>query len=225
MTAPVDPAALECARRELEDPTTDAAHRFCVGPCPVLDREDRPAPSRAAPVGTDGALVWFVGRHYPLNLVVEVAREGDSWHTVFAQPDAHARVALRIVSAALPPDAITAAVGLAPSRQAAAGRALDGRPVPRDEHLWLRDVLPDSPAPVEDKLEALLALVEPHRAALAALAGRAVPAVTVAYHADAESMQGIALAPAALARLGAAGLALELDLYAETLGTPPTAAD
>jgi hypothetical protein len=226
MNPAVDEAALECARRELEHPTLDDARLFAVGPGPVLDAAGRPLVARARPIGTDAALVWFLGRHYPLDLAVEVAtRSGAGWRPVFAQPDAHARVALRIVSPGLSPDAITAALGLSATREAPAGRSLDGQPVGRREHLWLRDVLADTPAPVEEKLAALLTLVEPHAAALVELGPRIAARVTVAYHADLERMQGLALEPWLLQRLSAIGLGLDLDLYAERLGTPPRGAD
>lgn len=225
MTGSVDPAAIESALGELDAPTCESTRRFVRGPCPVLAADGRPTVARAVAVGSDAALVWFLGAHYPLNLVVEVARQpaDGTWRALFSQPDAHARVALRLSSRGLTPDALTAALGIAPSREAPAGISFDGRTkVARDENLWLRDVLPDSPASVEDKLQALLDVIEPRRDGLAALGDAVDASVQVAYHADIESMQGVVLAPVLLGRLGSLGLSLDLDLYAERLGTPPS---
>lgn len=218
----IDPQAVERAIAELEAPTLDAVRAFVAAPGAVADAGDRPCAARVRAVDGEAVLVWFVGAAYPLNLVVEVRRAGDRWRVVWAQADPHVRVALRIVSASLHPDAITAVLGLAPSRQAPAGQTFDGaHGVARREHLWLRDVLPGSPAPLDEKLVALLDALEPNRHALAELGGAVTASVAVAYHAEAAALGSLHLPPRVLARLGSLALTLDIDLRIEALAASP----
>lgn len=224
MSAAPDPVS--AARSEIRTPSLAEVARFVTAWDVVRDADGEPEVLEVvvAPEAIgQRSMVWFRADRARLHLVVETSACAGGFAATFAHSAPYARVALRIRSRGIEPDAITAMLGMAPSRQARAGRPLlgDGA-VDRPEHLWVRDVLPGSAAAVEHKLQHLLDALEPRRFGLAdVLRGSNDATITVAYHADADAMDGFALDAGLLGRIAGLRIPLEFDLYAERPGGPP----
>lgn len=130
------------------------------------------------------------------------------------RPPADTILTMRIVGEAVDPDAITARLGLAPTRAHHKGEPISPRVRrPRPFGVWLLDSPLGRDRPLEEHLDVLLGLLEPRAEALRSLAAEGCPADLFSGHFMQRYNTGIELSPGVLGRVAALGLALDIDIY------------
>jgi hypothetical protein len=231
--------AVELARAEIESQTFALTRQFLAVHAVMRDAEGRPAVARVDGTSEAGAHhVYFQLRNRvakdedeeslaePYHCVVVTRPAGDqqevSW--VYIQPAT--RVCLSIFSDNLDPDAITARLGLRPTRTQLKGTPVGHEPAGRlrARHHWECEALPGLPARFEERLGTLIVMIEPAAQAIAALR----PACEVWLRVVLEGwggdpqFAGLGFDEASIKVLAAARAEIDFDVYA--FG-PPMAED
>ncbi|MBL8749520.1 MAG: DUF4279 domain-containing protein [Planctomycetes bacterium] len=183
--------------------------------------ERQPAWGHASPgrVHQDGDRGVTSYRLQPDSFFLEVQwrRTGERWDERELTVVPGAVVGLRLVLDDVPPDRITRALDLAPTRAFAKGESgPHGRHV-RDEGLWIHEVLPRGFHWPEEKVAELLALLRARSGwrDVAAMRGVTWAGVTVQLRGCVERMGGFAIEPRVLEDLVGLSLQLDVQLFAE----------
>lgn len=205
MTASERERVIELAQAELRAPTTEEP--WVVDAHAAELAADALVPQRV--VEREGGLweVWFRLRHY--EIVVRVDRDEDGTLAVIdTGTKPRLRVYLGVRSATVPPDEITARVGLVPTCTKM------GRP-PR-QHFWAFDPKRQELGSFAEKLAWLLEAVEPVAPRIAALRPACEVVLTVVFEGWAGDAQfgQIRTEGGQLARIAALGAELWVDIYA-----------
>ncbi len=121
---------------------------------------------------------------------------------------------LRIMSDVMSVEQISKRVGIAHPLGQMSRPRLDetGRDIRRDR-VWLLESEMTSDHPLDEQLEALLARIEPHAAAVRALRAEGCGVEFFTGFASSNGQGGVTLTPRLLERIGELGADLSLDLY------------
>jgi hypothetical protein len=126
------------------------------------------------------------------------------------------RVSLRLTGDGVEPDEVTAALGLEPTYSARKGDHFRQNPryMVHRSNIWTHSVTADSNVPFEEQIPSLLDQLEARSVALDDLLDRAdVEAELFLGFSSGDGQGGTFFPPGLLSRIGALGLALDLDLY------------
>lgn len=143
--------------------------------------------------------------------------QGEAWEESSVVVVPGAVVALRLVLDDVQPAAVTAALGLQPTRAFGKGESGPrGRSV-RDEGLWIHEVWPGGAQFAEEKITELVALLRGRPGLREVLGWRSVTwaGVTVKLRGCLERMGGLALEAPVMADLAGLSLALDLEVAAD----------
>lgn len=147
---------------------------------------------------------------------VQFKKSGDDWIERDFTIVPGGVVALRLSLDEVDPQAITAGLGIEPSRAWRKGEAGPSRRV-RDEGLWIHEVADTGCLWPEEKVAELLALLQSHSRQPEVLLAHGVQwaGIAVHYRGCQERMGGLALDQDALAAMAALGLQLDVELFAD----------
>jgi len=207
---------IQVARDEVLSPKTDTYLENLLQVHKVVLNNGVPVVARA--IADEQANIFRVffpieGQSYFLVVFVEpnavelVAYAADMWAAVY--------VYLNILSDTLPAEKITERLRLAPTSS-----HREGELRPRSQksiyprHVWSLQILQNVPAEVEEKLNALLEILEPAREHIAQLAAECECWIQINYWGYQESMGVWHLPAATLRRISALGIDFGVDLYA-----------
>jgi Domain of unknown function (DUF4279) len=134
---------------------------------------------------------------------------------VFCRAEARCRVYLAIKSDTVPPEDITAILQVVPTESWHRGEPgpRDGSPS-RKFHAWYFDPLGDGPGECDQKMKALLKMLESASSRFSQLAGRCSFCISVVYRGYQCQMWGLHWTADTLRQLAALGVDIDVDLYA-----------
>jgi hypothetical protein len=165
--------------------------------------------------------IYFLIHDQPYFLVVFVEPD-DSELVAYSAAIVAAVYAYFIVrSDTLPPEAVTERLGLTPTKAHWKGEIYAPNKRPYRVHLWEIEALQDVSGEVEEKLDALLQILEPAQQQIAELATECDCSIEISYWGYQELMGGWHFEASTLRRVSALGVGLGFDLYAVGPDLPP----
>lgn len=219
--------AVELARQEVEAPELGVTQQVLAVHDVRRDANGRPAPLRVDDTTEkDAHFVYFglqergpAAHAEPYHLVVAIRRSDDQApHVSWSYVELATRVYLLIASDELHPDAITARVGIRPTKTMVKGSLAGyGRAArPLEKHYWQWDALLGTPAGMEERIAALIDRIHPAVAEFSALRGSCEARLVVVLEGWAGNPQFAqpGLDAAAIGVLAAIGASVDFDIYA-----------
>ena len=198
---------------ELRRPNLSLTQQF-LSVHPVVGDESGPVP--VGVVATDDRFdVHFRLVDEDYFLVLSVADDEDGGSVSSCRTEARCRVYLAISSDAMPPEEVTAMLGLTPTRSWHLGdpHGPDGRPA-RSFHGWYFDPIGDGPGECDQKMKSLLDMLECASSRIGELAARRSVWIQVVYHGCRCQMWGLHWDAETMRRISALGVDVDVDLYA-----------
>ncbi len=164
---------------------------------------------------SDGFRVYFGIENEPYYLVIVVREKAGELVAEFASLEAAVRVYLAISSKVYSPTAITERIGLTPTRTCLMGAPRTPiKSLRFQEHRWYFEPQQNIPGDLHQKLNFLLAQLEPHQSMVTSLQKDCEICISICYQAYRGSMGGWHIDIATMQKIVGLGADVDLDLYA-----------
>lgn len=211
---PAEKLALEAAIAEVKRQALGTTRQY-LGSHRLLLEDGKPVPLAVLPID-QGFAVYFGVKDEPYFIALSMYEYDGRWEPSLCYAEASCNVYLAIKSETVPPEEISALVGLQPTESWRMGdpRKLTNPPMAYKFHGWFFDPSGRGPGDFETKLKRLLDLTEASAPSIRALTDTCRVSVVVPYRGYKDQMWGLAIEPGDLSRLAALGAVLDVDLYA-----------